>query len=201
MLRMNLATRPFYNERAVHLFVGLIAALGIAFFVAGGLEMARLARDRTETMFRVEQADLVRAELISRTEQAIGKSTPDALDALNVDVQEVSELIDRRVFSWTAFFNLLEESLPEDVRVTELRPEIADGAVSVSIGVLGRDLATISDFVQSLERSGDFRDVLTRQAELSDQGIYRATIQGRYLRQNPEVTGTNSSGEGAESPR
>lgn len=198
---MNLATRPFYNERAVHLFVGLIAALGIAFFVAGGLEMARLARDRTETMFRVEQADLVRAELISRTEQAIGKSTPDALDALNVDVQEVSELIDRRVFSWTAFFNLLEESLPEDVRVTELRPEIADGAVSVSIGVLGRDLATISDFVQSLERSGDFRDVLTRQAELSDQGIYRATIQGRYLRQNPEVTGTNSSGEGAESPR
>ena len=198
---MNLATRPFYNERAVHLFVGLIAALGIAFFVAGGFKMARLARDRTETMFRVEQADLVRAELISRTEQAIGKSTPDALDALNVDVQEVSELIDRRVFSWTAFFNLLEESLPEDVRVTELRPDIADGAVSVSIGVLGRDLATISAFVQSLERSGDFRDVLTRQAELSDQGIYRATVQGRYLRQNPEVTGTNSSGERAESQR
>ena len=198
---MNLATRPFYNERAVHWVIGLIATIGIALFVGGGLRMARLARDRTETVFRVEQADRVRAELISRTEQIISKTTPDALDALSVDVQEVSELIDRRVFSWTAFFNLLEESLPEDVRVTELRPDIADGAMSVSIGVLGRDLATVSDFVQSLERSGYFGDVLTRQAELSDQGIYRATIQGRYLRPNPQVTGTNSSDERAESQR
>ena len=198
---MNLATRPFYNERAVHWFIGLIATLGIALFVGGGLRMARLARDRTETVFRVEQADRIRAELTSRKEQIISKATPDGLDALSIDVQEVSELIDRRVFSWTAFFNLLEESLPEDVRVTELRPDIADGAMSVSIGVLGRDLATVSDFVQSLERSGDFRDVLTRQAELSDGGIYRATIQGRYLRPTPEVTETNSSGEGAESQR
>lgn len=163
--------------------------------------MARLARERTETVFRVEQADRVRAELTNRMEHMTAEVGPDALEALSVDVREVSELIGRRVFSWTEFFNLLEENLPEEVRVTELRPDIADGAISVSIGVLGQDLAGINDFVQSLESSGNFRDVLTRQTELTDEGIYRATIQGRYLRPTPEATRSSNTWEKVESQR
>ena len=163
--------------------------------------MARLARDRTESVFRVDQADRVRAELMSRTKQINSEMGSDVLDALRVDVREVSDLIDRRVFSWTEFFNLLEESLPEDVTVTELRPDVVGGAISVSIGILGQDLAGISDFVQSLETFGDFRDVLTQQAELTNEGTYRATIQGRYLRPNTEVTEIIGSGEEAVSQR
>ena len=30
MLRTNLATRPFYNERGVHLVLGVVAVLGLA---------------------------------------------------------------------------------------------------------------------------------------------------------------------------
>lgn len=181
MLRMNLATKPFYNERTVHLCLGVIGALGLALLVSGGLKMASLARHSTEMGIRTDQAARVRAELTGSTKELQKEMAPGVLDSLADATREANELIDRRVFSWTAFFNRLESTLPADVMVTELRPEIDDGAVSVSMGVVGRDLNAISDFVVSLEGSGAFSEVLNRQAELMDDGMYRAMIRGRYF--------------------
>ena len=181
MLRMNLATKPFYNERAVHFCLGVIGALGIALLVSGGLKMASLARHSTEMDIRTGQAARARAELTGGMKDLQQEMAPGVLDLLADATREANELIDRRVFSWTAFFNRLESTLPADVMVTELRPEIDEGVVSVSMGVVGRDLNAISDFVVSLEGSGGFSEVLNRQAERTDDGMYRAMLRGRYF--------------------
>ena len=65
--------------------------------------------------------------------------------------------------------------------VTEVRPEIEPDTVEVAMGVLGRSLDAISRFVTSLETSGAFLGVLNRQVELTEDGMYRAVLRGRYL--------------------
>ena len=50
MLRTNLATRPFYNERAVYLILGLVASVGLAVLYYESyriIDLSRLSTART----------------------------------------------------------------------------------------------------------------------------------------------------------
>ena len=47
MLRTNLSTRPFYNERAVHVALGLVALVVGALTLANLVSFVRLSRQNT----------------------------------------------------------------------------------------------------------------------------------------------------------
>ena len=48
MLRSNLATRPFYNERAAHVAIGLAAVVVLAITVLNVVQVVRLSKHSTE---------------------------------------------------------------------------------------------------------------------------------------------------------
>ena len=48
MLRGNLATRPFYNERIVALLLGLLAVAAVALTVTNGTRLMQLSSRRSE---------------------------------------------------------------------------------------------------------------------------------------------------------
>ena len=181
MLRTNLATRPFYNEGLARIALGVVLALGLATLGAGVARLAELARLNGELSARRDAAAGAAADLQARTVEAQRAATPRDRTALLEATREANTLITQRVFSWTDFFNRIETTLPPDVMVTEVRPEIEPGTVEVAMGVLGRSLDAISRFVTSLETSGAFLGVLNRQVELTEDGMYRAVLRGRYL--------------------
>ena len=181
MLRTNLATRPFYNEGLARIALGVVLALGLAALGAGVARLAELARLNGELSARRDAAAGAAADLQARTVEAQRAATPRDRTALLEATREANTLITQRVFSWTDFFNRIETTLPPDVMVTEVRPEIEPGTVEVAMGVLGRSLDAISRFVTSLETSGAFLGVLNRQVELTEDGMYRAVLRGRYL--------------------
>ena len=181
MLRTNLATRPFYNERIVQVALGVVAVLGLAILAAGVVRLVDLARRNGGLNARMDQAAGATADLAARAAEAQRAVTPQELTALADATREANTLITQRVFSWTDFFNRIETTLPPDVMVTEVRPEIEPDRVEVAMGVLGRRLESISRFVTSLETSGAFVDVLNRQVELTEDGMYRAILRGRYF--------------------
>ena len=45
--------------------------------------------------------------------------------------REANRLIDQRTFSWTEFFNHIEETLPPDVMLTSVRPIFNDGVTTI----------------------------------------------------------------------
>jgi hypothetical protein len=51
----------------------------------------------------------------------------------------------------------------------------------VSIAVQGQSPEDIDAFIEALEQSGKFRDVLPSVQSSSDDGLIEATIQGIYL--------------------
>jgi len=126
--------------------------------------------------------------------------SPEAIAEASAAAREANLLIEQRVFSWTDFFNRIETTLPADVMVTEVRPDIAPGSVAVTMGVIGRRLDDINEFIGALEESGAFTDMLNPLASLTDDGMYSAVLRGTYLQAMPaDVDPTARSVEPAPS--
>ena len=180
MLRTNLSTRPFYNERAVYLVLGVVAVVGLVVLGTEVLRIVDLSRRNTELTTRAERAEREGTDLSVRATEIQRSVNSQALDAVAAAAREANTLIDQRVFSWTNFFNRIETTLPPDVMLTEVRPDIEPGSVEVTMGVLGRRLDAINEFIGALEESGAFTEVLERQSEITEDGMYRAVLRGQY---------------------
>jgi Tfp pilus assembly protein PilN len=180
MLRPNLATRPFYNERAAHVAIGIAAAIVLAITALNVVQVVRLSRHNTELS---SQTGAERAEAARLTAEAARiRSTidKDELALIVGAAQEANSLIDQRTFSWTAFFNRIEATLPPDVMLTSVRPSVKDGATHVDIGVLGRRAEDVDEFMEKLEGTGAFQDIVPATQDRTEEGLYRVAIQSTY---------------------
>jgi Tfp pilus assembly protein PilN len=181
MLRTNLATRPFYNDRAVRVGIA-VAVLLVAALTAYNLrEVAALNARNAEMTQRAEDAERQSAEF-RREAQAIRQSMNSAeMTAVQQAAQEANLLIERRVFSWTELFNEFERTLPPEVRITAVQPQVdGTGRLLVAIHVLSREPEELGQFMDQLEASGRFREVIVRQDQPEDGGLTRSVLQGYY---------------------
>ena len=73
------------------------------------------------------------------------------------------------------------QALPADVRVTAIYPSLDEGRFVVRFGVLARSVDQIDQFIEALEKSGGFADVLAREERSNEEGLIEATLEGVYL--------------------
>lgn len=181
MLRANLATRPFYNERAIHFLLAVAAVIVLAITVWNVSRIVTLSRRSTELSARTN-ADRNEASRLSTEAVRIRRTiNKDELTLVVNAAQEANALIDQRTFSWTEFFNQIEATIPPDVMLTSVRPSFKDGVTSVAMIVLGRQLADIDEFIEKLETTGYFEDLIPASGEKNDEGLWRATINSVYV--------------------
>jgi hypothetical protein len=138
MLRTNLATRPFYNERAAHLLIGIAGAIVLAITMFNVTRVVTLSRHHTELSSRAD-ADRAEAQRLTGEAARIRKTiNKDELALVVAAAQEANVLIDQRTFSWTEFFNQIESTLPPDGMLTSVRPSFTAGVSHVAQSVLAR---------------------------------------------------------------
>ncbi len=182
MLRTNLSTRPFYNERLVRVVLGAVAlaALGLGIFDA-----AQIVRLRTRSADVRQQAEAAEREAagLRGEARAIRQSlNRDQLETVQVAAREANLLIDRRAFSWTDLFNRFEATLPADVRISAVQPQVdTDGRMLVAISAVARRIEDVDAFTEALQTSGSFSSALARQVEAQDDGTLRVVVQGYYV--------------------
>ena len=196
MVQTNLSTRPFYNERPVHLALGIVALLVLGLTVFNVTQAVRLSSRNTELTERAERVEAVVAEVAGQTLAIQRNINGTELDAVAAAAREANALIDGRMFSWTEFFNRIESTLPPDVMMTSVQPEIGEEEIAVSMGVLGRRVEDIETFMGRLEATGAFTELLARQEEATAEGMYRAALRGRYLpsaEPRPDIEGEEAS--------
>jgi hypothetical protein len=181
MLRANLATRPFYNERAIHLLLAAAGVIVLAITVVNVSRIVTMSRRSTELSARTS-ADRSEASRLSTEAVRIRRTiNKDELALVVNAAQEANALIDQRTFSWTEFFNQIEATIPPDVMLTSVRPAFKDGVTSVSMIVLGRQLADVDEFIEKLEATGYFEDLIPASSEKTDDGLVRTTINSVYV--------------------
>lgn len=178
--RLNLSSRPFYNERAVHLALIALAVLLAVVSVLNGREIVRLSARHT-TLAAAISADEARAsELRQRAAALQAQLRQEDLESVLGAAREANGLIDRRTFSWTELFNHLESTLPANVMLTAVQPKVDTTGIRVSIGVLSRSVDDVETFIQRLEGTGAFTELLSQSESPEESGLVRVQVVGRY---------------------
>lgn len=182
MLRTNLSTRAFYNERAVHASL-MAAAIVVLFLTIFNItQVVVLTRRQTELGAGAVAAERQAQEFRASAQKIRLGIDPKQLQTIAGAATEANALIDRRLFSWTNLLNHLETTLPDDVRITSIRPKIdKDGAIIVALSIVGRRVEDIDRFMENLEATGAFADVLSLDENVGEDGTLLAVIGGRYI--------------------
>lgn len=180
MLRTNLSTRPFYNDRAIHVGIGIAAVLLAALTVWNVVRVFTLSRQNTELATRVNRDHDEADQLTKMAAQIRGRMNKEELEEVAESARAANALIDQRTFSWTAFFNHLEETMPPDVMLSSVRPAVKEGTTTVTMQVLGRRTQDIDEFIEKLEATGAFESVVPIQTTPTDEGLSNVTLQANY---------------------
>lgn len=198
MLRTNLSTRPFYNERAVHAAVAVVAVVAIALAAWQLTRIVRLSHEKTELNGTIKK-DQAEAERNER-EAAQVRSGLDQKELALVSsaAREANDLIEQRTFSWTELFNQLQATLPEDVMLTSIHPEFKDGITTLNFDLQGKRTEDIDEFWDHLEKTGAFHDIQWSNVQATEEGFRRIQMKAVYT---PQAAGPrNASTTGPPPP-
>lgn len=180
MPRTNLATRPFYNVRAVHAMLGLAALAVLALTLYNVVQLVRLTSSQrtlgAQAAASEDQAQRLRTEAARIRTQIDQKE----LEAVAAAAREANGIIDRRAFSWTELFARLEATLPAQVRITTVQPRVERGVTKIGLVVEARRAEDVQAFIEALEATGAFRDVILLEAQAQEDDLLAAAIEGAY---------------------
>ena len=181
MIRTNLSTRPFYNERPVQivlLVVGLVALAATVFNVTRVIQLA--GRD-TQLATQAARDEAAAQELRRAATRDRGTVDLRSLERASSDAREANDLIDRRTFSWTELFNRFETTLPDDVRITAIQPKVdAKKGIVLTIVVAARGVDDVNQFLENLDATGAFVEVQAPDNRIDEQGQLEATLKTVY---------------------
>jgi Tfp pilus assembly protein PilN len=188
VIRSNLATRPFYNERAVNFWLLVIAAAVLAASIFNVSQMIRYSRSDTELARQAATDEARAADLRAEAARLRGSIDARQIELASVEARQANDLIERRTFSWTELFNRLESTLPPNVRITSIQPRLANREMSLTISVVARSVDDVNDFMANLERTGVFHKLLPPQEHVNESGQIEGAVEAVYLPRPPAAT-------------
>jgi Tfp pilus assembly protein PilN len=181
MLRTNLSTRPFYNERGVHGVLAIVAAIVVALTIFNVTRIVLLSRRQSALSSQADAAEARARELRAHAVQTRQAVDAKQLEATSGAAREANDIIGQRLFSWTDLLNRLETTLPENARITSLRPRVErDGTITVIMTVTGRNTEDIEVFMANLDDTTAFTQVFASEDMRTDEGLVQATVEGKY---------------------
>jgi Tfp pilus assembly protein PilN len=181
MLRTNLSTRPFYNIRAVQVMLGAFALVVLVMTLFNVIRLVQLATSQRSLGARAVEAQTEAARLRSEAVRIRAQVDARELAVVSAAAKEANAIIDMRAFSWSDLFAQFEATLPESVRITAVQPRLErDERFVVGIRVEARRTEDLEKFLDALETTGSFRDVLATDEQATDDGLIEAIVEAVY---------------------
>ena len=182
MIRANLSTRPFYNERAVQLWLLVLAVIVAAATLVNVVRVIRYSQTDTELASQASRDEARAADLRAEAARLRGSVDLQQIELASTEARQANELIDRRTFSWTNLLNQFEATFPDNVRITAVRPMIDEkGTLVLAISVVGRSVDDVDELIRNLEGTGSFSNLLSVEEHFNSDGMLEASLEGQYM--------------------
>jgi Tfp pilus assembly protein PilN len=195
MIRTNLSTRPFYNERIVSIWLLVFLLVVVVASVFNATRVLQYSRSDTELGIQASRDEARAAELRKAAARVRTTVDPKQIAFASLEARRANDLIDRRTFSWTELFNLFETTLPDEVRITSVRPKIDKGQFQLTIAIVARGVEDVSQLMDRLERTGAFKEVgKSIEERVNEQGQILATLDVVYVPESGHATGRGAGG-------
>ena len=182
MIRTNLSTRPFYNEHIVHIWLIVLAVAVAAATAFNVTRVLRYSRSDTRLQTQASRDESRAADLRQQAARLRASVDPKQVDFAAADARQANDLIDRRTFSWTELFNRFETTLPDDVRITAVKPRVdRELGIILSISASARNVDDVKAFIANLEATGAFKDVRPADEHDDETGMLLSSLEAIYL--------------------
>lgn len=181
MLRGNLATKPFYNERLVTLALIVLTVVVVALTMFNATRLVSLSSRRSALRSEIAADEAQAAQIRANATAAQNSVDRATLQDLAGSTRLANSLITARTFSWTTFFGYIEDTIPFEVRITAVSPEVEKGEIIVTMLLLGQTESDIEKFAAALEGTGAFYDVRYSVADSTEERLKRVTLTSKYL--------------------
>ena len=181
MIRTNLATRPFYNERAVHTWLLLVAALVAIATLFNVTRVLKYSRSDTQLAGEAARDESRAGDLRTQAARLRASVDPRQIEFASNEARMANDLIDRRTFSWTELLNRFEMALPDDVRITSVRPQIdKQRGIVLNIAVVARTNEDVQAFIDRLHSTNVFPEVLAIEEHVDETGMWQTSLEAIY---------------------
>ena len=181
MIRTNLSTRPFYNERSVRLILLAVAVVVVAFTAFNASRVLRYSRSDTRLATQASRDETRAADLRQRAARLRASVDPQQVELASVGARQANDLIDRRTFSWTELLNRLEATLSDQARITSIRPRVdREKGILVRVVVIARGVPDVDEFQNNLDASGVFKDSRVAEEHFDEEGQLVSTVETGY---------------------
>jgi len=195
-LDLNLASNPFRNNTLLWVGYTTTTVLLLAFSVWNVTTWVEHRARLRELRDTVGTFDSQRLDLSTRGQRALDGIRRFDVDALLVQTSKANEVIEWKAFSWTRLFNALEQAQPNQVRMTEVRPnfngalapgeeqapEVANVAgIPISIDGVAHDLDAFTALQSSMQEHPSFGRVEPNRLVRTDAGEIAFEMHAWYL--------------------
>jgi Tfp pilus assembly protein PilN len=180
MIRTNLSTRPFYNVRAVQVTLSILAAVVLGITLFNVIRIMTLLTSQQTLGATADQSEREATRLRSEASRVRAQINPTELETVATAAREANDLIDQRAFSWTELFSQFEATLPDDVRITAVQPRLEKGVFIVGVAIEARRAEDLDAFIEALEMTGHFHNVLATETQTNQGGLLEAIVEGVY---------------------
>lgn len=191
---INLAARPFVNERPVRRAALLLLVGGLALAAANGWLYTRYALSRSASAGELDRIEAGIESEERRVAELSRQLAAADLTQQNELVRFLNERIAERTFGWSVLFDRLEDLLPEDVRLVSLsprqaerRPQLAAAGEAVpevrfdlALAGVAREPEAVLELIDALFADPAFRDPNLHQEAFRD-GEVHFTLDVIYL--------------------
>jgi Tfp pilus assembly protein PilN len=107
---------------------------------------------------------------------------PHQVDTASTAARQANLLIDRRTFSWTDLLNRFETTLPDEVRITAIRPKIdRERGIVLTINLIAAAVEDVNTFMENLEETGAFKHVNASSDRINDAGQLESQLEAIYV--------------------
>jgi Tfp pilus assembly protein PilN len=203
VIRSNLSTRPFYNERAVHFWLLVTAVLVVAATIFNVSRVLVYSRSDTQLATEASRNEARAADLRQQAARLRATVDPRQVEFASAEARQANDLIDRRTFSWTELLNTLEATLPDDVRIVAIRPKLdKDKGIVLTISVVARGSDDVDEFMKKLETTGEFGNLGARIEEhVTEQGLLETTLDTTYAPSRHRIAAPEKPASTSGAPR
>jgi Tfp pilus assembly protein PilN len=154
---LNLASRPFRNERLPAIAFGLAFLVLLALTAYHALVLRQVLPGRTAALEQEVRALDQQIDGLRREAASLRGPRPDS--ALVAQWAVLRGLVDQKAFSWTHLLGILEEVLPAGVRLVSIAPSVREGQLQLDLGAVARRAEDGFDFMRALQERKEFQDV------------------------------------------
>ncbi len=198
-LPVNLATHPVEQRQWLRKVTLRTAAAAVVLTLAHLLLAWSLVDEPRTTTPNAEAVTLLR-EWSDEVATLVSLADPRAARRVAVAAGLANSLIDQRVFPWAGLFSMLEESMPDNVRLEVIQPVLTVDGVRVTLTAASLSGDSLLSFLAALEARNEFIAVYPGRQSLGPDREIRLAVEAlvRIDRSVGDVADIGADSSGVE---